>query len=332
MSGDSQGWRRSPIASEASGSDGEVPDGSDFDPVEAYLEQLGEGSRRTMREALRKLADWASDGRASAQTLEWHRVGHPQTVVLRKRLAETLAPATANKHLAALRGVLRQCALNGSMSEADYRSAIALPPRARPGSPQAQPAWRAGAGAAGRGLPGGSEPRRRSRCRARRGPERCRAETIGGGLPRRRGLRSRNRCAQRPPDESGRAAPIDDESRNATRTRALDLGSGQPARSPLQPRQQGRTHRAARILRAGGLHRLPEARGRSRPGPDQPGRPSPGLSGRPQSIRAALRSQPAGLLTRLRARLRQSPASSSPRRGARPAGGGNPRRRDRRSA
>ena len=43
------------------------PDG--FDPAAAYLEQLGEGSRRTMREALTKLANWASDGRCGPHDL-----------------------------------------------------------------------------------------------------------------------------------------------------------------------------------------------------------------------------------------------------------------------
>ena len=132
MSGDSQGWRTRPVASETPASGGSATDGSEFDPVEAYLGQLGEGSRRTMREALGKLADWASDGRETAHTLAWHRLRSPQTVALRRRLAQDLAPATANKHLAALRGVLRQCALKGWMSEADFRSASALPPARGP--------------------------------------------------------------------------------------------------------------------------------------------------------------------------------------------------------
>lgn len=42
-----------------------VPNG--FDPTAAYLDQLEEGSRRTMREALSKLASWASEGRCGPQ-------------------------------------------------------------------------------------------------------------------------------------------------------------------------------------------------------------------------------------------------------------------------
>lgn len=125
MSGDPEGWRTRPIAPDQADADVEA-DG--FDPVTAYLEQLGEGSRRTMREALTKLADWASEGRAGPHELPWHLLGLEHTAALRTRLAAQLAPATANKHLAALRGVLKQCWQAGRMSTEDYQRAISLPP------------------------------------------------------------------------------------------------------------------------------------------------------------------------------------------------------------
>lgn len=99
-----------------------------FDPAAAYLAQLGKGSRRTMREALTKLADWASDGRCGPSEFAWHLLGAEQTVALRTRLTLNLAPATANKHLAALRGVLKQCWRRGQMSAEAYQRAIDLPP------------------------------------------------------------------------------------------------------------------------------------------------------------------------------------------------------------
>jgi integrase len=98
-----------------------------FDPASAYLDRLGEGSRRTMREALSKLAGWASDGRCDLHELPWHALRFEHTEPLRTRLAETLAPATANKHLAALRGVLKQCLEKGLIAPDEYHRAIDLP-------------------------------------------------------------------------------------------------------------------------------------------------------------------------------------------------------------
>jgi integrase len=105
----------------------------DFDPASAYLSQLGAGSRRTMREALTKLARWASEGRCGPHELPWHLLRIEHTAALRSRLGATLAPATANKHLAALRGVLKHCWRRGLMSAEAYQRAIDLPPVSGPG-------------------------------------------------------------------------------------------------------------------------------------------------------------------------------------------------------
>ncbi len=141
MSGDFEGWARRPLRSspdpalllrEPTGSPAarptsDVPAMTGFDPAEAYLASLGPGSRRTMREALDKLARWASDGRCDATTLPWHGLRIEHTAALRTRLAASLAPATANKHLAALRGVLKQCWRAGRMPAEQYQRAIDLP-------------------------------------------------------------------------------------------------------------------------------------------------------------------------------------------------------------
>jgi integrase len=95
----------------------------DRHPVVSYLARLGSGSRRTMTEALEKLARLASDGHQDARTLPWHALGPEHTRVLRERLASMMAPATANKHLAALRGVLREARRMGAMSAEDFRRA-----------------------------------------------------------------------------------------------------------------------------------------------------------------------------------------------------------------
>lgn len=99
-----------------------------FNPARAYLDRLGEGSQRTMREALAKLAGWASDGRCGADDLPWALLRIEHTAALRTRLAGSLAPATANKHLAALRGVLKECWRAGQMTAEAYQRAIDIPP------------------------------------------------------------------------------------------------------------------------------------------------------------------------------------------------------------
>jgi integrase len=96
-------------------------------PAVLYLAQLGPGSRRTMTEAIEKLARLASGGQCDAQTLPWHGLRIEHTSALRARLAASMAPATANKHLAALRGVLKQAWRLGLISAENHQRAIDLP-------------------------------------------------------------------------------------------------------------------------------------------------------------------------------------------------------------
>lgn len=128
MSVNSEGWSQRPVAQSRDDTNAGEVSTNGFDPVAAYLEQLGEGSRRTMREALTKLADWSSEGRCGPHDLPWHMLRIEHTAALRTRLTANLAPATANKHLAALRGVLKQCWRRGLMSAEAYQRAIDLPP------------------------------------------------------------------------------------------------------------------------------------------------------------------------------------------------------------
>lgn len=125
MATDKPGWTRRPIVKTPEAS---YPDPTPLDPASAYVEQLGPGSRRTMREALDKLADWASQGRCGSQDLPWHLLRLEHTAALRTRLCGAVAPATANKTMAALRGVLKQCARQGLISDEDYRRITDLPP------------------------------------------------------------------------------------------------------------------------------------------------------------------------------------------------------------
>ncbi len=67
-----------------------------------------------------------SNGRDRAIALQWQALRYEHTQAIRAVLAERYAPATANKMLAALRGVLREGWRLGQMDAADYHRAIDL--------------------------------------------------------------------------------------------------------------------------------------------------------------------------------------------------------------
>ncbi len=78
----------------------------DRHPVAVYLAGLAAGSRRTQVGALRIIAMLVS-AEATEMTLPWWALDYAHTSAIRARLAETFAPATANRMLAALRGTLK---------------------------------------------------------------------------------------------------------------------------------------------------------------------------------------------------------------------------------
>ena len=81
----------------------------DLHPARVYLASLAPGSKRTMRAALERIAELVSVGRADALTLPWHELRYQHTAAIRAALAEGYAPATANKMLSAMRGVIKEC-------------------------------------------------------------------------------------------------------------------------------------------------------------------------------------------------------------------------------
>jgi integrase len=95
---------------------------ADRSPARVYLARLGPGSRRTMKRALDTIADHAVPG-ATADTLPWWELRYQHVAAIRAALAERMAPATVNKHLAALRGVLREAWRLGLMPAEDYQRA-----------------------------------------------------------------------------------------------------------------------------------------------------------------------------------------------------------------
>ncbi|MDP9476380.1 MAG: site-specific integrase [Actinomycetota bacterium] len=105
-----------------------LPPPPDLHPARVYLASLSEGSRHTMRAALENMAGLVSVGHADALALPWHELRYQHTAAIRSALAERYAPATANKMLSALRGVLKECWHLGYVSADDYHRARDLVP------------------------------------------------------------------------------------------------------------------------------------------------------------------------------------------------------------
>ena len=96
-------------------------------PVLSYLGRLSEGSRRTMRGSLEEIARISSGGEVGALAFPWWRLNGSHTAMIRGVLAGRYAPATANKMLSAMKGVLKACFRLGMMSadERDRASDVA---------------------------------------------------------------------------------------------------------------------------------------------------------------------------------------------------------------
>ncbi len=104
-------------------------------PAEVYLARLAPGSRRTMRGALNTLArllgvppvlDMDADGQQQDTTYRycrWDQLRYQHTAALRSLLADRYTAATANKILAALRGVLKEAWQLEFMTSEDYHRA-----------------------------------------------------------------------------------------------------------------------------------------------------------------------------------------------------------------
>ncbi len=78
-------------------------------PATVYLARLAVGARRSQLGALRTMAQFLAGADADPFTLPWQQLGYQHTQALRTQLAARYAPATANRMLAALRGVLTEC-------------------------------------------------------------------------------------------------------------------------------------------------------------------------------------------------------------------------------
>lgn len=96
---------------------------ADEHPAAVYLGRLAAGSRPTMARALETMARELTGGRLGRDDLPWHRLRYQHTAALRAQLAERFAPATANRMLSALRGVLRESWRLGLVDAESYHAA-----------------------------------------------------------------------------------------------------------------------------------------------------------------------------------------------------------------
>lgn len=97
-------------------------------PVAVYLARLAPGSRRAMRGALDAMAAIVTGGRLRADTLQWQDLRYQHAQAIRTALAAKYSPATTNRNLSALRGVLREAWRLGLMSSDDHSRAVDLQP------------------------------------------------------------------------------------------------------------------------------------------------------------------------------------------------------------
>jgi integrase len=94
--------------------------------VVGYLGSLQQGSQRTQSSALDTVADML--GFADKAEVRWHLLPPAVLDGIRARLAERYAPATANRILSALRGVMQQCWRHG-LIDSDTRDRLKDLPR-----------------------------------------------------------------------------------------------------------------------------------------------------------------------------------------------------------
>lgn len=99
----------------------------DRHPARVYLARLGSGSRRTMSEALNTIAAIVTSHRGDLETIPWAALRYQHTAAIRTALMEKYKASTANKMLAALRGVLKECWRLGYLSAEDYHRAADVP-------------------------------------------------------------------------------------------------------------------------------------------------------------------------------------------------------------
>jgi integrase/recombinase XerD len=73
------------------------------------------------------MAKMTSNGAESLASFRWPELRYQHTAAIRSALAKRYKPTTANKMLAALRGILKECQKLGWMSAEDFQRAVDIP-------------------------------------------------------------------------------------------------------------------------------------------------------------------------------------------------------------
>ncbi len=108
------------------------PSGADrgASPVHQYVDGLmGAAGRRSVMRSLARAAELLTDGKLSdPHEMPWWKVRRAHVLSLRAMLLDdrSVAPATANHTLSAVRGVLSRCWEMGLMETADWQAAVAV--------------------------------------------------------------------------------------------------------------------------------------------------------------------------------------------------------------
>ncbi len=92
-------------------------------PAQLYLDSVATGSRRAMKGALNVVAELLTGGKGTYLSCPWWLVRHTHTSAVKQCLQARYQPATVNKHLSALRGVLKMTWQLGLMGERDWMAA-----------------------------------------------------------------------------------------------------------------------------------------------------------------------------------------------------------------
>ena len=95
---------------------------ADVNPALVYLASLSTGSRTTVRGTLASIAAVVAPG-VAFDAFPWHLLRYQHTQAIRAQLMEQYSVATANKALAFLRRVLKECWRLGYMTAEEYRRA-----------------------------------------------------------------------------------------------------------------------------------------------------------------------------------------------------------------
>jgi site-specific recombinase XerD len=91
-------------------------------PALVYLKHQG-GSGRSVRYGLDVMAKIITSGKCDAELMPWGQLRYQHTAAIRAALAEHYAPASVNKYLAHLRGVLKVAWLLDQIPTEDYHRA-----------------------------------------------------------------------------------------------------------------------------------------------------------------------------------------------------------------